>query len=123
MKRGRDVRSLPAGPCHQATLAVANFGSAGVPAASLAVIAMMLDYLHVPPEVIGFILGVDRRLGRYRTALNLTGDLATAVVVSRHADATQRSRHDISPDSNPQPTDFRATTDVSTEPYAASSNR
>jgi DAACS family dicarboxylate/amino acid:cation (Na+ or H+) symporter len=37
----------------------------------------------VPPEGIGLILGVDRFLDMCRTALNVTGDLVGAVVVSR----------------------------------------
>jgi len=60
-----------------------SIGTAGVPAGSLPVIAMILTYLHVPPEAIGLILGVDRFLDMCRTALNVTGDLATAVVVAR----------------------------------------
>ena len=63
-----------------------SIGTAGVPAGSLLVIAMILTYLHVPPEGIGIILGVDRFLDMCRTALNVTGDLATAVVVSRFED-------------------------------------
>jgi len=62
---------------------LASFGTAGVPAGSLPVIAMLLGYLHVPPESIGLILGVDRLLDMCRTALNVTGDLATAVAVAR----------------------------------------
>ncbi|WP_300615098.1 dicarboxylate/amino acid:cation symporter [Dokdonella sp.] len=63
-----------------------SIGTAGVPAGSLPVIAMILTYLHVPPEGIAIILGVDRFLDMCRTALNVTGDLATAVVVAKHAD-------------------------------------
>lgn len=63
-----------------------SIGTAGVPAGSLPVIAMILTYLHVPPEAIALILGVDRFLDMCRTALNVTGDLATAVVVARHTD-------------------------------------
>ncbi len=63
-----------------------SIGTAGVPAGSLPVIAMILGYLHVPPEGIAIILGVDRFLDMCRTALNVTGDLATAVVVAKHAD-------------------------------------
>lgn len=63
-----------------------SIGTAGVPAGSLPVIAMILGYLNVPPEGIAIILGVDRFLDMCRTALNVTGDLATAVVVAKHAD-------------------------------------
>ena len=60
-----------------------SIGTAGVPAGSLPVIAMILTYLSVPAEGIALILGVDRFLDMCRTALNVTGDLATAVVVAR----------------------------------------
>ncbi|MBN8885978.1 MAG: dicarboxylate/amino acid:cation symporter [Rudaea sp.] len=64
---------------------VGSIGTAGVPAGSLPVIAVILGYLHLPPEAIGMILGVDRFLDMCRTSLNVTGDLATAVVVSKDA--------------------------------------
>lgn len=58
-------------------------GTAGVPAGSLPVVAMILGMVGVPPEGIGLILGVDRFLDMCRTALNVTGDLVAAVVVSK----------------------------------------
>ncbi|MBN9480579.1 MAG: cation:dicarboxylase symporter family transporter, partial [Bordetella sp.] len=58
-------------------------GTAGVPAGSLPVIAMILAMVGVPPEGIGLILGVDRFLDMCRTSLNVTGDLVVAAVVSR----------------------------------------
>jgi dicarboxylate/amino acid:cation (Na+ or H+) symporter, DAACS family len=44
---------------------------------------MLLGYRHVPADGIGLILGVDRLLDMCRSALNVAGDLATAVVVAR----------------------------------------
>jgi Na+/H+-dicarboxylate symporter len=58
-------------------------GTAGVPAGSIPVVAMILGMVHVPPDGIGMILGVDRFLDMCRTTLNVSGDLAAAVVVSR----------------------------------------
>jgi DAACS family dicarboxylate/amino acid:cation (Na+ or H+) symporter len=60
-----------------------GIGTAGVPAGSIPVVAMILGMVHVPVEGIGMILGVDRFLDMCRTTLNVTGDLAAAVVVSR----------------------------------------
>lgn len=60
-----------------------GIGTAGVPAGSLPVVAMILGTVGVPVEGIGLILGVDRFLDMCRTTLNVTGDLAAAVVVSR----------------------------------------
>ena len=58
-------------------------GTAGVPAGSLPVIAMILVMVGVPAEGIGLVLGVDRFLDMCRTVLNVTGDLVLATVVSR----------------------------------------
>ena len=60
-----------------------GIGTAGVPAGSIPVVVMILGMVGVPPEGIGMILGVDRFLDMCRTTLNVTGDLAAAVVVSR----------------------------------------
>ena len=62
---------------------LAGIGTAGVPAGSLPVIAMMLGMLKVPVEGLGLILGVDRFLDMCRTTVNVTGDLAAAVYVAR----------------------------------------
>lgn len=60
-----------------------GIGTAGVPAGSLPVIALILGSIGVPPEGIGLILGVDRFLDMCRTTLNVQGDLVAAAVVSR----------------------------------------
>ena len=56
---------------------------AGVPAGSIPVVALILGMIGVPPEGIGIVLGVDRFLDMCRTTINVTGDLAAAVVVAR----------------------------------------
>lgn len=60
-----------------------GIGTAGVPAGSIPVVIMILGMVGIPAEGIGMILGVDRFLDMCRTTLNVTGDLAAAVVVSR----------------------------------------
>ncbi len=62
-------------------------GTAGVPAGSIPVIAMILGMVGIPPEAIGLILGVDRFLDMCRTTVNVTGDLAAAVVVAHGEEA------------------------------------
>jgi Na+/H+-dicarboxylate symporter len=61
---------------------LAGIGTAGVPAGSLPVIALILGGVGVPPEGIGLILGVDRFLDMCRTTLNVIGDLVAAQVIS-----------------------------------------
>ena len=67
-----------------------GIGTAGVPAGSLPVVALILGMIGVPPEGIGLVLGVDRFLDMCRTTLNVTGDLACATVVSRGEPAEPR---------------------------------
>ena len=59
-----------------------GIGTAGVPAGSLPVVAIILASVGVPPVAIGLILGVDRLLDMCRTMLNVTGDLAIAAMVT-----------------------------------------
>ncbi|MFC4291556.1 dicarboxylate/amino acid:cation symporter [Sphingorhabdus arenilitoris] len=59
-----------------------GIGTAGVPAGSLPVIALILAGIGVPPEALGLILGVDRLLDMCRTTLNVIGDLVAAQVIS-----------------------------------------
>jgi len=61
---------------------LAGIGTAGVPAGSLPVIALILSGVGVPPQGIGLILGVDRFLDMCRTTLNVIGDLVCAQVIS-----------------------------------------
>ncbi len=72
-----------------------GIGTAGVPAGSLPVVAMILGIVGVPPEGIGLILGVDRFLDMCRTTLNVSGDLVVATLVSRGEEDT--------PDAEPEP--------------------
>ena len=60
-----------------------GIGTAGVPAGSLPVVALILVMVGVPAEGIGLVLGVDRFLDMCRTTLNVVGDLVAATVVSR----------------------------------------
>jgi DAACS family dicarboxylate/amino acid:cation (Na+ or H+) symporter len=60
-----------------------GIGTAGVPAGSIPVVAMILGMVGIPIEGLALVLGVDRFLDMCRTTLNVTGDLAAAVVVSR----------------------------------------
>jgi DAACS family dicarboxylate/amino acid:cation (Na+ or H+) symporter len=62
-----------------------GIGTAGIPSGSLPVIAMICGIIGLKPEGIAIIIGVNTFLDMCRTSLNITGDLATAVVVSHRA--------------------------------------
>ena len=69
-----------------------GIGTAGVPAGSLPVIAMIMGMFGIPAEGLGLILGVDRFLDMCRTSLNVVGDLAAAVYVATGEPSSARVR-------------------------------
>ncbi len=65
------------------TAALASIGTAGVPGVGLITLSMVLMSVNLPVEGIALIIGVDRLLDMLRTVVNVTGDSATAVIVSK----------------------------------------
>lgn len=64
------------------TAVLASIGTAGVPGVGLIMLAMVLNSVGLPVEGIALIIGVDRLLDMTRTAVNITGDAACAVIVA-----------------------------------------
>jgi DAACS family dicarboxylate/amino acid:cation (Na+ or H+) symporter len=74
-----------------------GIGTAGIPSGSLPVIAMICGIIGLKPEGIAIILGVNTFLDMCRTAVNVTGDLTTAVVVAhRSGDSAELAALDAS---------------------------
>ncbi len=69
------------------TAAIVSIGTAGIPSASLFLLAIVLGTFDVPPEqiaiIVGFILPVDRIMDMARTAVNVTGDATVATAVAK----------------------------------------
>ena len=57
-------------------------GMAGVPGGSLPLIGLILVQFGVPAGGIALVIGVDRLLDMFRTAVNVTGDLAVTTVMA-----------------------------------------
>lgn len=66
-------------------------GTAGVPGGSLPLLAMVLTMVGIPAGGIAIILGVDRLLDMARTVPNVTGDLATSLIIARMERAADRT--------------------------------
>ncbi|MBQ9582180.1 MAG: dicarboxylate/amino acid:cation symporter, partial [Synergistaceae bacterium] len=64
------------------TATLASIGTAGVPGASMVMLSMVLQSVNLPVEGIALVAGVDRIFDMGRTAVNITGDSACAIVVS-----------------------------------------
>jgi proton glutamate symport protein len=60
-----------------------SMGVAGIPAASLVAIAVILSAVGLPAEGIGALLVLDRLLDMARTAINVFADAACTVIVAR----------------------------------------
>jgi Na+/H+-dicarboxylate symporter len=60
-----------------------SIGVAGIPAASLVAISIILAAIGLPVEAIGLILAVDRVLDMCRTTVNVFSDSCGAVVIAR----------------------------------------
>lgn len=65
------------------TAVLASIGTAGVPGVGLIMLAMVLNSVGLPVEGIALIIGIDRLLDMTRTAVNITGDAACAVIVAK----------------------------------------
>ena len=61
---------------------LAGVGTAGVPGGSLPMVMIVAQSVGIPPEGMALILGVDRFLDMCRTAVNVSGDLVIAALVS-----------------------------------------
>lgn len=60
-----------------------SIGVAGIPAASLVAITIILTAIGLPIEAVGLILAVDRVLDMCRTSVNVFGDSCGAVLIGR----------------------------------------
>ncbi len=60
-----------------------SVGVAGVPAASLVAIAVILTAIGLPLEAIGLLLVTDRILDMFRTSINIFSDSCGAVVIGK----------------------------------------
>ncbi len=60
-----------------------SIGVAGIPAASLVAITLILTHFGLPTEAIGLILVTDRVLDMCRTSVNVLSDSCGAVIIAR----------------------------------------
>ena len=65
------------------TATLASIGTAGVPGAGMIMLAMVLTSVGLPVDGIALVAGVDRIFDMGRTTVNITGDAACTMVVSR----------------------------------------
>ncbi len=65
------------------TATIGSIGAAGIPSAGLITLVIVLRSVGLPVEGIGLILSIDWLLDRFRTAVNVWGDVVVASVIDR----------------------------------------
>ena len=80
-----------------ATATLAAIGTAGVPSAGLIMLATVLTSIGLPLEGAAVIAGVDRLLDMARSAVNVTGDGAIAVVIVQSERTLDIDQYDAPP--------------------------
>jgi len=65
------------------TATLASIGTAGVSGAGMIMLAMVLEAMGIPVDMIMIIYGVDRLFDMGRTCLNVTGDISCSLAVTQ----------------------------------------
>lgn len=65
------------------TIVAASIGTPAIPGGGVVILASVLQSAGIPVEGLVIIIGVERILGMFRSALNVTGDLVACVVFNR----------------------------------------
>ena len=65
------------------TATLSSIGTAGVPGAGVVMLTMVLQSVGLPVEGIALVAGVDRIFDMGRTTVNITGDAACSIIVSK----------------------------------------
>ena len=74
------------------TATLASIGTAGVPGAGMIMLAMVLQSVGLPVEGIALVAGIDRIFDMGRTTVNITGDAACTLCVSKMEEKRQAQR-------------------------------
>lgn len=83
------------------TALLASVGAAGIPHASLVMMAVVFEAVGLPLEAVGMLLGVDRVLTMCRTATNVWSDLAGAAVIARITGDRETGQRPSTPEEAP----------------------
>src|SRR5690606_23625962 len=65
------------------TVVSASIGTPAIPGGGVIVLASVLKSSGIPVDGLIVIIGIDRILGMFRTAVNVTGDLTACLVFNR----------------------------------------
>ncbi len=65
------------------TVVAASIGTPAIPGGGVIILASVLQSVGIPIDGLIIIIGIDRILGMFRTAVNVTGDLTASVIFNK----------------------------------------
>ena len=65
------------------TIVAASIGTPAIPGGGVIILASVLQSVGIPIDGLIIIIGIDRILGMFRTAVNVTGDLTASVIFNK----------------------------------------
>jgi Na+/H+-dicarboxylate symporter len=65
------------------TVVAASIGTPAIPGGGVIILASVLQSAGIPIDGLIIIIGIDRILGMFRTAVNVTGDLTACVIFDK----------------------------------------
>ncbi|MGB3467641.1 MAG: dicarboxylate/amino acid:cation symporter [Cyclobacteriaceae bacterium] len=72
------------------TVVAASIGTPAIPGGGVIILASVLQSAGIPIDGLIIIIGIDRILGMFRTAVNVTGDLTASVIFNKFYGADKR---------------------------------
>jgi Na+/H+-dicarboxylate symporter len=66
------------------TVVAASIGTPAIPGGGVIILASVLQNAGIPIDGLIVIIGIDRILGMFRTAVNVTGDLTASVIFNKY---------------------------------------
>ena len=73
------------------TVVAASIGTPAIPGGGVIILASVLQSVGIPIDGLIVIIGIDRILGMFRTAVNVTGDLTACIVFDKYYGAQSKS--------------------------------
>jgi Na+/H+-dicarboxylate symporter len=65
------------------TVVAASIGTPAIPGGGVIILASVLQSAGIPIDGLIVIVGIDRILGMFRTAVNVTGDLVACMIFNK----------------------------------------
>lgn len=77
-------------------MVAASIGTPAIPGGGVIILASVLQSAGIPIDGLIIIIGIDRILGMFRTAVNVTGDLTACLIFDKFYGIASHSKSKVS---------------------------